>query len=146
MPLHLLVKWEIWWNGFLQIQRESISNISSIPLFWFVYLKCGGGLVGGGGGGGYVFLAFYDISNISRKIKFWEYKKILKSNSFLWIILYSYFPSCIFTMNHQMGGKPTWTWCILDNLQYMFKYIIGLHCKNEHIILLVICYYRVSLF
>ena len=57
---------------FLQIvDRDSgnlyISNInlySLVLIFDLKHIKCGGGL---GGGGGNIFLAFYAISNISRK-------------------------------------------------------------------------------
>ena len=46
VPLQFLVKWEV------------VSNISSIPLFWFFISNVEGGNV---------FLAFYAIANISRK-------------------------------------------------------------------------------
>ena len=55
-------------------QWESIPNIilySLVLIFDLKHIKCGGGW-GGGGGGGNIFLAFYSISNISRKNKFWE--------------------------------------------------------------------------
>ena len=47
-----------------------ISNIilySLVLIFDLKHIKCGGGSGGGGGGGGNIFLAFYAISNISRK-------------------------------------------------------------------------------
>ena len=48
----------------LQWNRNSVDRPRPMGLLF--YLKCGGGLWGGGGGGN-VFLAFYAISNISRK-------------------------------------------------------------------------------
>ena len=44
-----------------------VSNIilySLVLIFYLKHIKCGGGL---GGGGGNILLAFYAISNISRK-------------------------------------------------------------------------------
>ena len=73
VPLHLLVTWEVVFPNSRWGQWESISNISSIPLFWFCISNVG---VVWGGGGCNVFLTFYAISNISRKKKIWEYKKI----------------------------------------------------------------------
>ena len=63
MPLHLLVKWEVVSPNSRWGQLESISIISSIPLFWFCISNVGWF----GGGGCNVFLIFYAISNISRK-------------------------------------------------------------------------------
>ena len=72
MALHLLVKWEVVSPKSRWGQLESISIISSIPLFWFCISNVGWF----GGGGCNVFLTFYAISNISRK-KIWEYKPII---------------------------------------------------------------------
>ena len=57
-------------------QWESIRYIQYNPLFpcsdfWSQTYQMWGWF---GGGGGNIFLAFYAISNISRKNKFWEYK------------------------------------------------------------------------
>ena len=49
MPLHLLVKWEVVSPNSRWGQLESISIISSIPLFWFCISNVG--VVWGGGGG-----------------------------------------------------------------------------------------------
>ena len=62
IPFHLLVKWEVV-SPNREGQLESISIISSIPLFWFCISNVG---VVWGGGGCNVFLTFYAISNISR--------------------------------------------------------------------------------
>ena len=56
----------------LQIVDRDSGNLypiqSSIPLFWFFISNMSNvGVVWGGGGGGNIFLAFYAISNISRK-------------------------------------------------------------------------------
>ena len=62
-----------WLNGrwFLQIVDGDSGNLyihiilySRVLIFDLKHIKCGGGL---GGGGGNIFLAFYAISNISRK-------------------------------------------------------------------------------
>ena len=62
-------------------QHYKIWNIEKCPFTywlngrWFLQIvdrDSGGGL--GGGGGVILFLAFYAISNISRKNKFWEWK------------------------------------------------------------------------
>ena len=80
MPLHLLVKWEVVSPNSRWGQLESISIISSVPLFCFCISNVGWF----GGGGCNVFLTFYAISNISRK-KIWEF--IFISSSFV-LILY----------------------------------------------------------
>ena len=61
VPLHLLVKWEVVSPNSREGQLESISIISSIPLFWFSISNVG---VVWGGGGCNVFLTFYAISKI----------------------------------------------------------------------------------
>ena len=85
VPLHLLVKWEVVSPNSRWGQLESISIISSIPLFWFCISNVGWF---GGGGGCNVFLTFYAISNISRK-KILEYKPIISH----YILMFS---SCFF--------------------------------------------------
>ena len=62
VPLHLLVKWEVVSPNSREGQLESISIISSIPLFWFFISNVG--VVWGRGCN--VFLTFYAISSISR--------------------------------------------------------------------------------
>ena len=67
VPLHLLVKWEVVSPNSREGQLESISIISSIPLFWFCISNVG---VVWGGGNFMLFPAFIE------KI-IWEYKPII---------------------------------------------------------------------
>ena len=55
MPLHLLVKWEVVSPNSRWGQLESISIISSIPLFWFCISNVGWF----GGGGGVMFFSHF---------------------------------------------------------------------------------------
>ena len=64
MPLHLLVKWEVVSPNSREGQLESISIISSIPLFWYCISNVG---VVWGGGGCNVFLTFYPFPTVLDK-------------------------------------------------------------------------------
>ena len=74
MPLHLLVKWEVVSPNSREGQLQSISIISSIPLFWFCISNVG--VVGGGGGGVMLFSHFMLFPTFLEK-KIWEYKIII---------------------------------------------------------------------
>ena len=110
MPLHLLVKWEVVSPNSRWGQLESISIISSIPLFWFCISNVG---VVWGGGGCNVFLTFYAISNISRK-KFWEYKPIISHLMFssCFFLYAGNIEKCPFTYSYWLNGR--WFLQIVD--------------------------------
>ena len=105
MPLHLLVKWEVVSPNSREGQLQSISIISSIPLFWFCISNVGGGCN--------VFLTFYAISNISRK-KFWEYKIIISHLMFssCFFLYAGNIVKCPVTYSYWLNGR--WFLQIVD--------------------------------
>ena len=105
VPLHLLVKWEVVSPNSREGQLESISIISSIPLFWFCISNVG---VVWGGGGCNVFLTFYAISNISRK------KNLgIQNNYFSFNVLYAgNILKCPFTYSYWLNRR--WFLQIVD--------------------------------
>ena len=109
MPLHLLVKWEVVSPNSREGQLESISIISSIPLFLFCISNVG--VVWGGGCN--VFLTFYAISNISRK-KIGEYKTIISHLMFssCFFLYAGNIVKCPFTYSYWLNGR--WFLQIVD--------------------------------
>ena len=69
VPLYLLVKWEVVSPNSREGQLESISIISSIPLFWFCISKWGGG--------GVLFFSHFMLYPTFLEKKIWEYKPII---------------------------------------------------------------------
>ena len=113
MPLHLLVKWEVVSPNSRWGQLESISIISSIPLFWFCISN-----VGVFGGGCNVFLTFYAISNISRK----KYLGI-QTNYFSFNVFFMFFfgniERCPFTYSYWLNGR--WFLQIVDIWHFIMR-------------------------
>ena len=74
VPLHLLVKWEVVSPNSREGQLESISIVSSIPLFWFCISKWGGGV-------GVLFFSHFMLYPTFLEKNIWEYKPIIYSIS-----------------------------------------------------------------
>ena len=102
VPLHLLVKWKVVTPNSRAGQLESISIISSIPLFWFCISNVG---VVWGGGGCNVFSHFMLFPTFLKKI--WEYKTIISHLMFSGNI-----EKCPFTYSYWLNGR--WFLQIVD--------------------------------
>ena len=112
VPLHLLVKWEVVSPN--SREGQSISIISSIPLFWFCISNVG--VIWGGGCN--VFLTFYAISNISRK----KYLGI-QNNYFSFNVLYAgNIVKCPFTYSYWLNGR--WFLQIVDIGNFIMRFEI----------------------
>ena len=75
MPLHLLVKWEVVSPNSRWGQLESISIISSIPLFWFC--------ISIGGGGGVMFFSHFMLFPTFLEKKSWNTNQLFLIKCFL---------------------------------------------------------------
>ena len=80
VPLHLLVKWEVVSPNSREGQLESMSIISSIPLFWFCISNVA---VVWGGEGVVMFFSHFMLFPTCLEKKIWEYKTIISQLIFL---------------------------------------------------------------
>ena len=94
LPLHLLVKWEVVSPNSREGQLESISIISSIPLFWFCISNVG--VVWGGGG--VMFFSYFMLFPPFLDKKIWGYKTIIS---------HLMFSSCFFCMLEILWSAPS---------------------------------------
>ena len=110
MPLHLLVKWEVVSPNSRWGQLESISIISSIPLFWFCISNVGGG-------GGVMFFSHFMLFPTFLEKKSGKKKPIISHLMFFWYA--GNIEKCPFTYSYWLNGR--WFLQIVDIGHFIMK-------------------------
>ena len=113
VPLHLLVKWEVISPNSRWGQLESISIISSIPLFWFCIWNVG---VVWGGGGCVMFFSHFMLFPTFIEKKIWEYQTIISHLMFssCFFLYAGNIEKCPFTYSYMYWLNGRWFLRIVD--------------------------------